>query len=70
MFVENVQPMIVEKQSAVRPVRTRTLVYDFGRFVIEEHDMRTVWPAGDPVPRDNETLVLFVSREGNLNYEG
>jgi len=41
---------------------TRTLEYDFGVFEIEEFNMDTVWPAGDPCARDKETLVIFRKR--------
>jgi len=44
----------------------RTLEYDYGRFTIEEFDGASVWPDGDPVVRDVETLVIFLER---TNYE-
>lgn len=44
----------------------RTLAYDYGRFTIEEFDGASVWPDGDPVVRDVETLVIFLER---TNYE-
>ena len=40
----------------------RTLEYDYGRFTIEEFDGASVWPDGDPVVRDVETLVIFLER--------
>jgi hypothetical protein len=41
----------------------KTLDYDFGTFVIEEINMDTVWPAGDPCPRDKESLNIFHERK-------
>ena len=41
----------------------KKLEYDFGTFVVEEINMDTVWPAGDPCPRDKETLVIFLERK-------
>lgn len=32
-------------------------------YVTVEISMDTQWPAGDPVPRDKETLVVFAYRE-------
>jgi len=69
MFSEVPQREMKFAQSEIRPVRHRSLTYEFGSFEVEEHDMRTVWPAGDPVPRDTEILVLLLSREGNPDYE-
>lgn len=40
----------------------RTLEYDYGRFTIKEFDGASVWPDGDPVFRDVETLVIFLER--------
>jgi len=68
MFSEVQQLAVRLAQSPIRPMRTVTLIYDFGIFDIEEHDMRTVWPV-DLLGRDNETLVLFTDRKGNPNYE-
>jgi hypothetical protein len=52
----------------IRPVRTNTRTYPYGTYQTEEHDMRTIWPAGDPITRDTETLVLFLRREPNPRY--
>jgi hypothetical protein len=41
----------------------KTLEYDFGTFIVEEINMDTVWPAGDPCPTDKETLVIFHERK-------
>ena len=41
----------------------KTLDFDFGTFVIEEINMDTVWPAGDPCPRDKESLNIFRERK-------
>jgi hypothetical protein len=52
----------------IRPARQRTIIHEHGIYHIEEHDMRTIWPAGDPVPKDTETLVLFLQRQPNPIY--
>ena len=41
----------------------KVLDFDFGTFVIEEINMDTVWPAGDPCPRDKESLNIFHERK-------
>lgn len=46
----------------------RVLRYDFGEFLIEEFDGHSLWPGGDPVWRDNETLVIYVGRRNNPDY--
>jgi hypothetical protein len=42
--------------------KVRLTEYPFGVFVSQEINMDTVWPAGDPCPRDKETLVVFLER--------
>lgn len=46
--------------------KLRKLRYDFGEYVIEEWDAAGQWPCGDPVPRDKETLAIFLHRK---NYD-
>jgi hypothetical protein len=55
---------IIQTDSSKRRDRSvvRTLDYDFGTFVVEDIPMDLVWPAGDPCPRDKETLVLIHER--------
>lgn len=44
----------------------RKMWFDFGEYVVEEYDAANQWPNGDPVPRDKETLVVFLHRK---NYD-
>lgn len=46
--------------------KIRKLNYDFGEYIIEETKGSDQWPSGDPVPRDKETLAVFLHRK---NYE-
>lgn len=43
---------------------TRKVVrnYEWGTFVSQETSASDQWPAGDPVPRDKETLVVYLER--------
>jgi hypothetical protein len=36
--------------------------YEWGTFVSQETSASDQWPAGDPVPRDKETLVVYLER--------
>lgn len=47
----------------------KELVFPFGTFIVEQFDGRSLWPAGDPVSKDNETLVVFLSRQGDDDYD-
>lgn len=46
----------------------RKLRYEFGEYVIEEFDGASTWSNGDPVPRDKETLVIFLHRKNHEDY--
>ena len=45
----------------------REVVVDGLTFRIIETSMETEWPAGDPVARDKETLVVFTHRPNTDN---
>lgn len=46
-----------------RIIRYKTVMVDgFSRY-IRETPMEMIWPSGDPVPRDRETLVEFITRD-------
>jgi hypothetical protein len=44
--------------------------YEFGTFVSYEIPMEDEWPAGDPCPKDKETLVLYSTRITNKGTVG
>lgn len=48
--------------------RIRKLRYDFGEYVIEEVPGSTQYPSGDPISRDQETLVVFLHRKNYDDY--
>ncbi len=48
----------------MKSLGVRTLRFDFGVFTVEEFDGHSLWEAGDPIPDSNETLVMFLKREG------
>lgn len=52
----------------IRPPQTKLRLYEHGIYLTEEHDMRTIWPGGDPISRDSETLILFLNRQPNPIY--
>ena len=46
--------------------RIHKLVYEYGEFILEERPWGDEWQAGDPFPKDKETLGVFLHRK---NYE-
>ena len=42
--------------------RSKTIVIDGLTYVVNEIPMTAVWPEGDPLERDSETLVIFTDR--------
>lgn len=44
--------------------------YEFGTFVSYEIPMEDEWLAGDPCPKDKETLVLYSTRITNKGTVG
>jgi hypothetical protein len=43
--------------------RVKFIDTEFSRRYVLETPMEMIWPNGDPVPRDRETLVEFISQE-------
>lgn len=46
-----------------RIVRFKTSHVDGRVRYIRETPLEFIWPAGDPVPRDRETLVEYITQE-------
>jgi hypothetical protein len=46
-----------------RIIRYRVINHDETTRYVRETPMEEIWPAGDPVPRDRETLVEFITKE-------
>lgn len=45
-----------------RDVKIRSFTTEHGEWLLIEEPMDIVWPAGDPCPRDKETLVRFLRK--------
>lgn len=50
-----------------RIIRYKAVESDGRVRYVRETPMELIWPDGDPVPRDRETLVEFISQ---AEYEG
>jgi hypothetical protein len=50
-----------------RILRFKEVECDGAIRYVRETPMEQIWPSGDPVPRDRETLVEFITKE---EYEG
>lgn len=53
-----------------RVKKLKTIEIDGQIRYARETPMEFIWPQGDPIPRDRETLVEFITKEeyeGNLN---
>jgi uncharacterized protein YdaU (DUF1376 family) len=46
----------------VRDTRLRWLTTEHGKWLLIDEPMDNIWPAGDPCPRDKETLVRFLRK--------
>lgn len=46
-----------------RILKYKTVESDGNVRYVRETPMEKIWPAGDPVPRDRETLVQFVTKD-------
>ena len=54
----------IRYESTVERIRKYKIIETDSRtWYVLEIPMEEVWPAGDPVPRDRETLVRFVTKE-------
>jgi hypothetical protein len=54
----------IRYESTVERIRKYKIIETDSRtWYVLETPMEEVWPGGDPVPRDRETLVRFVTEE-------
>ena len=54
----------IRYESTVERIRKYKIIETDSRtWYVLETPMEEVWPDGDPVPRDRETLVRFVTEE-------
>ena len=54
----------IRYESTVERIRKYKIIETDSRtWYVLETPMEEIWPAGDPVPRDRETLVRFVTKE-------
>lgn len=49
-----------------RVIRYKKIEFDGQVRYLRETPLEFIWPSGDPVPRDRETLVEFIS---SIEYE-
>lgn len=50
------------KATLERIVRYKKIEYEGSVRYVRETPLEFIWPSGDPVPRDRETLVEFISQ--------
>jgi hypothetical protein len=54
----------IRYESTVERIRKYKIIETDSRtWYVLETPMEEIWPAGDPFPRDKETLVRFVTKE-------
>jgi len=58
------------KSTIERTIRCRRIETDGLIRYTRETPMEFIWPEGDPVPRDRETLVEFISEHEYIGGQG